>query len=368
MRKLVTKRIITNITPIPNADKIECAQIDGWKVTVEKGEFEVGQEVFYFEVDSMLPLDNPLFEFLASRGITIDPETGIKYHRLRTMKLRGQYSQGLVVPFDNNYMPNEEGDYSEAFGVIKYEAPIPMEQLGQLKGFPGWITVTDEERIQNFTPELLQEIFDNKENWIATEKIDGTSITFYARINDDKILESGVCTKQFEVIENENNTYWKVFTKPFIHYSGEGLISIQRYLQLKCLEDARSDKNHTPSYVLQGELFGEGVQQNHYKQKGQAVRFFNFIKNSKRFTPIELEDYPELKENWVPIINLNNLEIMQDLETLIQSPDKIQSQVCPSLSQIEGIVWRNKTNLFFNDKCTKASFKTLSNRYLLKYE
>lgn len=368
MRKLVTKRIITNITPIPDADKIECAQIDGWKVTVEKGEFKIGQEVFYFEVDSMLPLDNPLFEFLAPRGTTIDPETGIKYHRLRTMKLRGQYSQGLAIPFDNNYVPNKEGDYSEAFGVIKYEAPIPMEQLGKLKGFPGWISVTDEERIQNFTPELLQEVFENKEDWVATEKIDGTSITFYARGNEDGHLETGVCTHEFEIIENDHNTYWEIFKRPMINVYGQGIVSIQKYLEIRCLADVMHTDNLTPSYVIQGELFGEGIQQNKYKQKGQNVRFYNFIKNSVRLTFSELDEYLELKELWVPIINLDNIKVMKDLETLIQSPDKIQSQICPELKQIEGIVWRHKKNLFFKDKCTKASFKTLSNRYLLKYE
>lgn len=89
MRKLVTKRIISQIDPIPDADTIECAHIDGWKVTVSKGEFKAGDEVFYFEVDSMLPLDNPLFSFLEPHGVTIDPETNIKYHRLHTKKFRG---------------------------------------------------------------------------------------------------------------------------------------------------------------------------------------------------------------------------------------------------------------------------------------
>lgn len=368
MRKLVTKRIISQIDPIPDADKIECAHIDGWKVTVSKGEFKAGDEVFYFEVDSMLPLDNPLFSFLEPHGVTIDSETNIKYHRLHTKKFRGQYSQGLIIPFDNSYKANEDGDYSEAFRVIKYEAPIPMEQLGELKGFPGWISKTDEERIQNFTPELLEEVFENKEDWVATEKIDGISITFYARGNEDGHLESGVCTHKFEIIENDHNIYWKIFKRPMINIYGEGIVSIQKYLEMRCLADVMCTGNRTPSYVIQGELFGEGIQQNRYKQKGQHVRFYNFIKNSVRLNFSELDKFLELKEWWVPIINFDNIKVMKDLETLINSPDKVQSQICPELKQIEGIVWCNKNNLFFKDKCTKASFKTLSNRYLLKYE
>lgn len=178
MRKLVTVRTITKITPIPDADKIECAHIDGWTVVVGKNEFFEGQNVFYFEIDSMLPLDNSLFEFLESRGTTI--QNSKKYHRLRTMRLRGQLSQGLVLPYstlnklipyeskrlevEKRYQEDNEGDFSEFFKVVKYEPPIPMCLQGEVSEYPVWLSTPDEERIQNFSQEQIQEILSDKDN------------------------------------------------------------------------------------------------------------------------------------------------------------------------------------------------------------
>lgn len=383
MRKLVTVRTITKITPIPDADKIECAHIDGWTVVVGKNEFFEGQNVFYFEIDSMLPLDNSLFEFLESRGITI--QNSKKYHRLRTMRLRGQLSQGLILPYstlnklipyeskrlevEKRYQEDNEGDFSEFFKVVKYEPPIPMCLQGEVSEYPVWLSTPDEERIQNFSQEQIQEILSDKDNWIPTEKIDGTSISFYAYITEEGVLKSGVCSKNWSIVENEDNTYWKVFKKPRIKYEGSEQISIQRYLQLKCLEEARATTwgSNTPCYVLQGELFGEGIQGNRYKQKGQTVRFFNFFQNHKQISIEEIQkQHSELTKLWVPILNIEKNP--SSLEEFISSPDNINSNVNPELKQIEGIVWRHRTKTFLNNKNTKASFKTISNKYLLRYE
>ena len=86
MRKLASIREISAIHPIPGADRIEVAQVDGWECVVQKGEFQVGQHIVYVEVDSIVP-DVPEFEFLRPRKF-----------RVRTIKLRGQVSQGLVLP------------------------------------------------------------------------------------------------------------------------------------------------------------------------------------------------------------------------------------------------------------------------------
>lgn len=125
MRKLSTIQEIGALTPIENADQIETAHVRGWTVVVGKGEFEVGQKVLFFEIDSMLPLDNPLFAFLESRGVKM--VGGLKYHRLRTMKLRGQISQGLILPIPSDFEveEDEDFDYSERLEVLKYEPALP---------------------------------------------------------------------------------------------------------------------------------------------------------------------------------------------------------------------------------------------------
>lgn len=56
MRKLATIRTIANIKPIPNADRIEVAQIDGWEVIISKSDnFSQGDKVVYIEIDSKMP-------------------------------------------------------------------------------------------------------------------------------------------------------------------------------------------------------------------------------------------------------------------------------------------------------------------------
>lgn len=414
MRKLVTVRTISKIEPIPDADKIECAHVDGWTIVVSKGEFFEGQNVFYFEIDSMLPIDNSLFSFLESRGVTI--QNGIKYHRLRTMRLRGQLSQGLLIPYStlNKLIPNElkrlekekeyqedkKGDFSELFKVVKYEAPIPMCLQGEVTEFPSWISTTDEERIQNFPEETLSLIKQSKLNWIPTEKIDGTSATFYCKLNyqnnQEPILEYGACSKNYEITENENNTYWKVFKEPRIEYQGK-TISILHYLQLKCLEEYSNRNNQinnknislnqdtisttreenlkkaaennnlsSISYILQGELFGESIQNNRYKCKGQAIKFFNFFRNEKQYPLAQvLNELPELEPHWVPI--LEEIDLDKAFEDLVRSPDGIRSHINPEVKQIEGIVWRHADQIYLSGN-QKASFKTISNKYLLKYE
>ena len=95
MRKLATIRCISAIHPIPDADAIEVAQVDNWKVVVKKGEYRVGDLVVYCEVDSWIP--HELAPFL-SKGQEPREYEGIKGERLRTVKLRGTTSQGLILP------------------------------------------------------------------------------------------------------------------------------------------------------------------------------------------------------------------------------------------------------------------------------
>lgn len=112
MRKLATIREISNIRPIEGADKIVVAQVDGWECVVQKDEFQIGQHIVYIEVDSIVP-ERPEFEFLRPRKF-----------RVRTIKLRGQVSQGLVLPL--SILPNGTGcdlgdDVTDALGIKKYD-------------------------------------------------------------------------------------------------------------------------------------------------------------------------------------------------------------------------------------------------------
>ena len=90
MRKLATIEEVQSLEPIPDADRIELAKIRGWNVVVQKGLHEVGDLVVYFEIDSMLDIEMPQFQFLSDRGVRTDAD-GFKGHVVKTMRLRGQY-------------------------------------------------------------------------------------------------------------------------------------------------------------------------------------------------------------------------------------------------------------------------------------
>jgi len=150
-RKLVTIQKLEEIMPITGADFIDFARVKGWWVVVKKNEFKVGDEILYFEVDSFLP-DLPQYEFLKKgsslKRMLVDGEIKIGI-RLKTIKLRGMISQGLIMPLSilpaGNYVVGQ--DVSDLLGVIKYEIPIDSSLSGIVKGFfPFFISKTDEER------------------------------------------------------------------------------------------------------------------------------------------------------------------------------------------------------------------------------
>jgi len=413
-RKLVTLKTIDKITPIEGADRIETAHIGGWMVVVGKGEFYEGQQVFYFEPDSLLPVNRTYFINLKPRGVKLID--GNEYHRLRTVKLRGQISQGLVLPFSVmneiesnpdiqldilNKIEENGGNYSKLFGVIKWEDPILAKLGGKMKHFPEFIQKTDEERIQNL-PKLVKQIVQDGtiSDWYATEKIDGTSCTIWARITDEGILESGVCSRNYGLEEEEDNTYWKIAKTPMIYYefaasNDDKLATPLEYVRMKCLEEARSmGGSNTPIYALQGEVYGEGIQKNPLRVKGQHFRIFNLIHNGERVTRTEIQSsYTELLKNWVPVFE--QLTLPTTMEEIVSQPDGIYSLVpeADKNRQIEGIVWRNynlneikvekrknldeidwskipedKWDLVRKsvDEPIVASFKAISNEYLAK--
>ena len=111
MRKLVSIQEIKDIKPIENADKIEVVKVLGWNVVVKKDEFKIGDKIVYAEIDSLFP-EKEEFEFLRDR-----------HFRIRTIRLRGQVSQGICFPMDilpeGNYEIGD--DVTKILGVTKYE-------------------------------------------------------------------------------------------------------------------------------------------------------------------------------------------------------------------------------------------------------
>lgn len=337
MRKLATIQKIAEILPIDGADSIERVRIKEWWCVAKKGEFKIGDSCVYFEIDSLLPSSNSVFQFLAKgnkeRTMTVEGKE-YKGFRLKTIKLRGALSQGLALPIKNDswdfsgYAIDDE--VSDIIGVVKYEPPIPAEMSGKMKGFfPAFIPKTDEERIQNMG-EVLNGFY-------VTEKLDGASVTYFKK---DGVF--GVCSRNLELLESEGNTQWRLAREM-------GL--------LEKLPD---------NFALQGELIGEGIQKNPLKIKGQKVYFYNaynilsglyldFLNFKQLLATLGLESVPVLDENFTLPNNVRGmLEYAEG-----------KSALCPDAER-EGVVVRPKTEMKY--KGVRFSFKAISNKYLLAEE
>jgi RNA ligase (TIGR02306 family) len=335
-RKLASIRVISDISPIEGADSIELATVDGWKVVVAKNVgHKVGDMVVYCEVDSFLPI-KPEFEFLRKTSYKKMGET--EGFRLKTMTMRKALSQGLIIPLNEllKYGVSADDvydglDVSGMLGIVKYEAPIPAQLAGVMKGgFPSFIPKTDEERVQNLTEEY-QEWKNSDTRFYVSEKLEGSSFTCY--INNG---EFGVCSRNLELLDTDTNTLWKVARKLELE---------QKMLQ------------HGGNFALQGELIGESVQGNIYNLRGQTVRFFNAYDIDLQRS-IKLNDFKFLMEylslEYVPILD-EDFYLPETIKDLLYYSDG-KSVLNPKTNR-EGVVIRSHD--------MKISFKAISNLYLL---
>jgi RNA ligase (TIGR02306 family) len=274
--------------------------------------------------------DKPEFEFLRPRKM-----------RIKTIKLRGQVSQGICFPL--SLLPAgtfiEEGyDVTELLGVTKFEPPIPFCLEGKMKGrFPAFIPKTDETRVQILT-DILKE--HQGEKCYITEKIDGTSVTYFIKDGD-----FGVCSRNLELYEDSENSFWKLARE----------LDIENKL-----------RSLNGNFALQGEVVGENIQSNTLKLKGQSVFFFNIFEIDK----YQYFGFQEFKQT-INHLNLKTVPIVTEDYILDPDIDKLV-ELSKAKSLInndvwrEGIVIRSLTEKKLNDE--RFSFKVINPNFLLKYD
>ena len=344
-RRLATIRKIVSIDAIDGADNIVCATVDGWKLVTQKSNnFKPGDLVIYFEIDSYLPCI-PMFEFLRKSSYRKMSENEEGF-RLKTIKLRGQVSQGLILPV-SEFLPGldvvEGLDVTQTFGVKKWDPPLPAALRGQVKGnFPSFLKKTDQERIQNMFGSLF-------EKYEATLKLDGSSMTVYSRsvYGEDrpgvgKRVETGVCSRNMELEETEGNAYWTVARK-------SKLLDILPTIG---------------SYAVQGELMGPGVQGNRENLKELQMYVFDIydIDRARYLTPYErrmifnllrekgctIEHVPVVAEE----VRLNQFNSVDDFLAYAD-----RSSINHPIA--EGVVFKSF-------RSNGNTFKAISNKFLLK--
>lgn len=358
MRKLASVQVISKLSPIPDADKIEVAEMDGlgWQIVVKKGEFKLGEPVVYVEIDSQLP-DKPEFDFLRKDKF-----------RIKTRKMRGQVSQGIcfpmsILPPHPQYCTGD--DVTEILGVtnykdaeevkdsispkktskvldllFKYTITRPIAKLitsltkVKKEPWPSFIVKTDEKRIQN-DPHF----FDKVNFYYATEKLDGQSCTFFLK---KKLFgyEFGVCSRNLWLKTKHKCNWWDM---------------AEKYDMEKRLKELGIEM------YVQGEICGPSVHGNKYGFKEKKFFIFNcFLLKEQRFlTYYEMASLAgKLGCDVVPLV-----PIMAKVKTVEEAVEWSQGEsIFNGTMPREGIVVRY---LALN---TKRSVKVINPEFLLRYK
>ncbi len=350
MRKLASVQTITATEPIPNADAIVRARVLGWWVVVKKGEFAPGDRVVYCEIDSLLP-ERPEFEFLRANSFkpaVMDGDTVVTPagFRIKTVRLRGQVSQGICFPLSIlPAMPVEDGaDVTELLGVRKWEPPVPVGMKGRVKGpFPGFLPKTDETRVQVLEPVLARHRF---KTFAVTEKLDGTSFSAWLRAG-----AFGIASRNLWVDETDESNV---------------LARVAKRLDLAGRLAAIRDR-HGFSPAVQGEVIGPGVQGNKYALAAHDLRVFNVL----NLDTGGLVDSPTAtvllaEVGLTPVPALGEIVLNHTVDELVAL--SVGTSVLNPKAQREGIVLRPLAEEFDPDVGGRLSFKAINPQFLLKYD
>lgn len=340
---MATIRKIDALRPIEGADAIECAIVGGWTVVTKKGEYTAGDLAVYCEIDSFIPTS--IAPFLTRPGQYAKAFEGVEGERLRTVKLRGQLSQGLLLPLEptcaNIVSELIEGlDVSIPLGIVKYEAPVPAALAGEVKGmFPSVIPKTDQERIQNLKAELTEWLTDDALHWEVTEKLEGSSMTVYMRDG-----EVGVCSRNLDLKPNADNSLWRAANK---YNLPAKLVGIGRNI------------------AVQGEIVGNGIQGNIYQMRDQDFLVYDIydIDAGRYFTPDERKAFVvEHGLNHCPVLaysaRLTDTLGITNMEQVLKFAEG---------KSVMGMIGCEREGVVFKCHEQSVSFKAISNKYLLKH-
>lgn len=345
-RAMASIRTIRSLEPIPDADLIELAKVDGWQSIVKKGEFAVGDQVVYLTIDSWVP--TTIAPFLTKQGKDPAVYEGIQGERLKTIKLKRTLSQGLILPLtilgESAFNPfNDHDDVSELLGVIKWEPPVTGINLaGNPRcSFPAQGRRTDQERLEN----ICDLVFANPD-WLyeVTLKLDGSSISV---LNIDGDIH--VCSRNIDLKLDDSNAE-NQFVKT-ANSTGliDAMLKLGRNLQVS------------------GELMGPGIQGNREKLTDYTIYVFDMfdIDNQIYLTPSErARVYDRLVElgftgEHVPVIRARTT--LAEIGIIDVATSKIFVNMPSIISPIaEGCVFKRVDGMF--------SFKSINNAYLLKFD
>ena len=409
-RELAYVVMIDNIEPIPGYDRVEWATVGGWKVIVQKGQFNIGDPAIYFEIDSKVPSDKECFAFLEKR-----------HYKVKTLKMCKVISQGLLmhaedfgwsIGYDTNdssgdvpYIKDNKGEYHYAGGESRFltkelgvtyadaednqrKAPsvdkykkmaqrhptifrksfvrwLMKHQWGKdlmffffgkkkdkKNSWPEWVSKTDEERVQN-----MPWILEDEGEWIITEKIDGSSTTFTMKRGKRGKNEFYVCSRNvcFDSIDKpcyyDTNIYWEM---------------AQKYDMYNVLNELLKRIPSADWITIQGETYGAGVQRRDYSLTDHDFAAFNFITSDKgRWNSNAMKNLLENGFN-VPCVPILESNFTFDMLDIIKGESRLDKLLflAEGESKIDGLP---REGFVLRSIDGTKSFKAVSNSFLLKY-
>lgn len=347
-RKMVSVQTVDGVYPIKDADRIEKARIGGWIVVVGKDMgLKPGDHVAYFEIDSMLPADDPRYADFQKRGQRTAPvsntvtgeEREVTGHVLRTARLRGVCSQGLIMPLSTLGVSDDTPvgtDITLQANVWKYEELPPLKGGSMVGPFNAPCSKSDAVRVQNLA-QYWDEI--KTVEWVPTVKADGTSTTLYR--DADGGLH--VYSRNWELKPECTN-----------------MTVAHRY----GLDDALE-----PGMVCQFELCGPGIGSNRLKLARHRPFVFAVWRDGAK---LDREDWnAAMLDNAAPLLDGEEWKPSGDMMDMIAKVDGLRGNITPGLLD-EGIVWHAKATARLSDGLygelgRNRCFKIINNRYLTKH-
>ncbi|WP_009630558.1 RNA ligase (ATP) [Synechocystis sp. PCC 7509] len=282
---------ISNINSHPNADRLDISSIEGmaYQVITAKGNFKIGDLAFYFPIDSVIPDD-----FLDKFGIR-------SYYskKLRAAKLRGIFSEGLLIPVETDFKGNIGDDVTEHFGVTKYEYPVPQNMNGDVESAIGQYKFPSPEHLKRY-----QDVLQIGEEVVITEKIHGTNFTVLVDEDGTHI--------------SSHNYFWEN------NATNKNLVYIRAY----------NEQNFLQNLPINTQVFGEiyGVQDIKYGLSNGKIGIAIFaVKNNGKFLDFEefrifcnqysLPQVPVLYRgaySWEAVSQFNNADSVVDEKSIME--------------------------------------------------
>lgn len=416
-RVLVRVVKIDKIYTHPKADRLDLAMVGGWQIVVKRDEYKPGDLAIYAEIDSLLPISEPTFASLANINDIIREYDKVKYARIKSIRLRGEMSQGILVKIPEEQLSQyKEGqnlteqlkvmkyvsdadmiqyqavEHGEARGIFKRIAqwiegePRPVMQMG----WPSFLKKSDQERVQNMATAVAL-AHESGEQFEKTVKLDGSSMTIFFK-REPEGDRVGVCSRSHELRTStikytkiQALRYWladlvsriprmvRKFEWLIPTYHRELNVGSDMYVGFWYQSDISTNlktycTNNDVSLVLQGELCGPGIQGN-YEELDRRMYFvyniFEIVNGTCRLMPPdqarelfekELQCYDS---KYIPVLE-KSTTLPPDMKKLIASADGplYFSNTQGSKKRREGVVYKSLIR--------PLSFKIISNKRLLE--